>query len=123
MQSQSAPVQPSTYRNLVDDLHLLVVAERETDNLSSLNSRTIEQAQAAMISLEDEIRQTQNFRLYEPYDALADHLGMLITFRIKKMMGFVEDERPANSTDAEALFHSSLVEAVSSLRTAWGLKD
>lgn len=123
MQSPSVPIRPSMYRNLVDDLHLLVVAERETDNLSSLNTRTIEQAQAAMISLEDEIRQTQNFRLYEPYDAIADHMGTLVTFRTKKMMGFLGSERPVNATEEEARFQSTLVTLVTSLRATWGLKD
>lgn len=113
----------STYRNLVDDLHLMIVAESEADSLSSLNTRTIDQAQAALCDLENEIRQTHNVRLYEPYDALADHLGTLATFRIKKMMGLTENKPLENSTDAEAQFHSSLVELVSSLRTAWGLKD
>jgi DNA replication initiation complex subunit (GINS family) len=98
-------------------------AEREAPGLTALDPAAIARARRELESIGQEIRVGYDAELYRQYDAIADHLGTICTFRLKKMMAMVGNPTPDNILDEERQFYASLESMVSSVRAAWGLPE
>lgn len=107
----------------LDSLYLMLSTEREAGDLAALDVSAIADARARLAALEEEIRTTQDRQLLEQYDALADTLGTISTFRIRKLMHSVGYSPPEHMTEDEASFFGTLESLVAGMRQAWGLPD
>lgn len=94
--------------DLLDMLQMMLSTERDSPDLTRLDSPTIEAAREELQRLSNEIRAGKDTSLLERYDAIEIHLGTLNTFRVKKMMENLGAGRLKNATDEEAVFYTTL---------------
>lgn len=113
----------SSLPDVLDSLQMMLQVERDSPDLTRLDSPTIEAAREELVRLSGEIRQGHDYRLLERYDAIEIHLGTLITFRTKKMMENLGAGSLRNATDEEAVFYQTLEGLLAGLRRSWGLPD
>lgn len=112
----------SVSSNLLSALNLALMAERQTGDLQKLDPATIAAAIARCAELTAEMRTTRDLSGMNEHDAIADHLGTLIAFRSRKLLGAIGYYRPPNMLPVEADYFDQVSAATAAMRDAWGLK-
>ena len=106
---------------ILDTLALLLAAERDAAGLIRLDPAIITDATARTDELTDQVR-LGNRLVLDELDAIADHIGTLVSFRRQKITASVGRGRPSNMLPAEAAYLDGLTSLTAALEDAWGLK-
>lgn len=114
--------------DLLTSLNVALMTERQTGDLQKLDPATITRALDQLAELEKQIRLAPHDPgahrdLRNEHDAISDHLGTLIAFRSKKMLGAVGYYRPPNMLPVEADYFDRVSAATAAMRDAWGLTE
>jgi hypothetical protein len=116
------PGTESPSSNLLSALNLALMTERQTGDLQKLDPATITGALERLAELAAEMRTTRDLSGMNEHDAIADHIGTLISFRRQKIAASIGRGRPANMLPAEAAYLDGLTALTATLEDAWGLR-
>ena len=115
------PGNRSPSSDIIDRLQLALFTERETAGLCQVDAVMIAAALDQIAALTDQVR-LGNRLVLDELDAIADHLGTLVSFRRQKITASVGRGRPSNMLPAEAAYLDGLTSLTAALEDAWGLK-
>lgn len=106
---------------ILDLFALTLATERDAAGLARLDPAIITDATARMTELTAQAR-AGNADGIDEYDALADMLETIATFRRQKIAATVGRGRPPNMLPAEAVYLDGIESLTATLEDAWGIR-